>query len=455
MKRMRIAIILILAGLMVAGQAEAGRRKKNVGAYISGAKIAIVGGRFEEALALLDTLAQVYGPHAEGLSRTSQVYVDIIDSKSGTEKKKPFVEKFVSYVDSLRMCCENEDIDENYRDDCDEYLTLADSTKVNYWRQFYNLGVEQLNKIGQLVKDLENETDSSYLDYIENSIQANIDSVKGNMTLAILIDPADYRPYIAIGNAYEYKGNFEKAAEWMFKGLEKAEDRSPLLLPIAYNYIKQNDYESAIPFFVEHCEANPSDEGSLMNLSICYNNSGILDSAMAVYRKILKVNPDNIDALSYSGRYFLIKAQNISDSAKHYRSIDDTEEAKKWDANRTEAFDSAQVYFKQAFQLQPDNKSIAEQYSFVSALIEDFKSAVEGSEKVAELDPDNVENWTSLGDYHLQLKSYKGAIRAYENVVRLKPDRVQIWENLVALYNEVGDVTKKAEAEAKIKELSK
>ncbi|RKX26262.1 MAG: hypothetical protein DRP47_08490 [Candidatus Zixiibacteriota bacterium] len=454
MKRISIALILTMAGLLVTGQAEAKIKKKNIGAYLSGAKIAIVESRPLEALSILDTLAQFYGPHAEALSRTSQVYVDLIDVESDAVKKKPLIENLVAYIDSLRMCCENEDIKKKYRKNCDKYLELGDSTKIKYWREFYNLGVEQLNTIEELAKDLQNETDSASRAYIENDIQANIDSVQNNMTLAIILDPVDYRPYVAIGNAYERKGNFEKATEWMYKGLEKTDDRAPLLLPIAYISIKQDNYCAAIPFFKEYCEANPTDESNLMNLSICYNNCKMPDSAMIVYRQMLEINPDNTDVLGYAGRFFLVEAQRISDSASHYRSIDDIETAKQWDAIRNIAFDSAQGYFKQAFLLQPDNQSFAEQYSFVSALLEDYESAIEGYEKVGELDPDNAENWTWLGDSYLRLANFEGAIKAYENVVRVKPDEVSIWENLVALYEEIGNTAKKAEAKAKLKELS-
>jgi len=454
LKRISIVLILAVAGLLVAGQAEARKKNKNVGAYLSGARIAIVEGRPLEALGLLDTLAVIYGPHAQALSLSGMVHVDLIDQESDAAQKRPLVQILVDYSDSLAMCCDNEEIKKKYRKDCKKYLEKADSTKIKYWREFYNLGVEQLTNLDELAVDLKAETDSASRAYIESDIQLIIDSVQNNMTLAIILDPVDHRPYVAIGNAWERKGDFKQAIEWMYKGLEKTDDRTSLLLPIAHNFIKQDDYCGAIPYFKEHCEGNPSDESNLMNLSICYNNCDMPDSAMIVYGDMLGLNPDNIDVLGYSGRFFLVEAQRFSDSANDYRSRDDAEGANTFSAARTEAFDSAQGYFKRAFVLQPDNQSFSEQYSFVSALLEDYESAIEGYEKVAELDPDNGENWTWLGDCYLRLARFEEAIVAYENVVRMEPDVLAVWENLADLYQEVGNSAKRTEAEARVRELS-
>ena len=454
MKRISTVLVLALAGLLLVGQADAKKKKKNVGAYISGAKIAIVEGRPHEALRLLDTLAMTYGPHAQALSLSGMVYVDLIDRESDAANKKPLVEILCDYSDSLAMCCGNEEIKKKYRKDCKKYMEKADSTQIKYWREFYNLGVEQLTNLDELAADLEVETDSASRVYIEGDIQVNIDSVQNNMILAIMLNPVDHRPYVAIGNAWERKGDFIQAIEWLHKGLEKTSDRSSLLLPIAHNYIKQNDYCGAIPFFKEHCVANTTDERNLMNLSICFNNCDMPDSAMIVYREMLAINQDDTDVLGYSGRFFLVEAQRFSDSASSYRSNDDDETADKFSAFRAESFDSAQGYFKRAFTLLPDDQSFAEQYSFVSALLEDYESAIEGYERVAKLDPDNGGNWTWLGDCYLRLAKFENAIVAYENVVRVQPNELAVWENLSDLYQEVGNKTKQAEALTRVKELS-
>jgi len=116
-------------------------------------------------------------------------------------------------------------------------------------------------------------------------------------------------------------------------------------------------------------------------------------------------------------------------------------------------FDSARVYFKTAYEMEPDDMEIAEQYAFACALLENCEEAIIGYIKVSELAPDNVDNWTWLGDCQLRMKKFDDAVTAYENVVRVNPYDKKIWENLAALYKQVGNKAKETEAKAKIKEL--
>lgn len=475
MKRTLTVITILMVGLLLVGSVDARKKKKNVNAYLSGVKISIVEGRPQEAIILLDTVAIFYGPHSKALSLRSQIYVDLVDKEPDPDKKKEFVQLMVTYSDSLRLCCENPDVEKKYKKDCDKFLELADSTKIKFWREFYNLGVKQLTNIEELVEALKTENDSSTIAYIERDIMVNIDSVQDNMDMAIIIDSTDHRPYVAIGNAWERKGDYHKAIDWMMLGLQKSTDSLRLILPLAYNYIKLDDYCGAINYYKMYCDKETTDVNNLYYLSVCYSNcSGTItdsiakedgsftkirgnefyiDSAMATYRKILALDSNHIDVLTGAGRYFFMKASRISDSASHYRSLNQEDNFHRCDANRDMMFDSARVYFKRAFEIQPDELSIAEQYAFACALLEKYEEAIIGYKKVAELSPDNLENWSMLGDCQLRLKNFDEALTAYENVVRINPYNKVVWENLAALYKQVGNTAKETEAKAKLKEL--
>ena len=475
MKRLLTVFTIIMVGMLLASTVDAKPKKKNIKAYLSGAKISIVEGRPEEAIALLDTIAEFYGPHALALSLKSQIYVDFIDSEPNPIKKKEYVKLLVAYADSLELCCKNEEVDKKYKDKCDEYVELVDSTKIKYWREFYNLGVAQLTNIEELVADLAGEEDSSTISYLERDIMVNIDSVQDNMDMALLIDSTDHRPYVAIGNAWERKGDYQKAIDWMLLGLDKSIDSTRLLLPLAYNYIKLDDYCGAIPYYNLYIEKAPSDTMNLYYLSVCYSNCSAtvtdsvanedgsytkirssefyIDSAMATYRRILDLDPTNIDVIKGAGRYFFMSASKMSDSSNYYRSINQEKDFKMWDASRDVMFDSARVYFKSAYQLEPDQLEIAEQYAFACALLENCEEAIIGYQKVAELAPDNVDNWIMLGDCKLRMAKFDEAITAYENVVRVNPHDKKIWENLAALYKQLGNSAKEADAKAKLEKL--
>ena len=457
-----ILALAILAFTFATSGSQAKRSTKPLKAYITGARIAIVEGRPEEAIGLLDTIAINHGPIPEALDLRAKVYVDKLESAAGPEAKRPYVGLMVAYIDSLHMACESKDVEKKYRKKCDEYLELADSTKLKYFRQFYGFGLDQLRAIEGLADALANEADSSRRAYLERDIAANIDSVIMNMGMALMIDSTDYSPYVAIGDAYAKQGDYKKSGEWMQKGYDKAADPGKLLLPLAFNYVKIDDYCGAIRFYKEYLASNPSDTLTMFYLSICYNNCSLTegndsfaDSAMTVYRQLLQLDPLYMDALIGGGRYFTMQARHYSDSAASYRNQEKIDVARQFDVKRDEMFDSARAYYKTAFDAYPDDIDIAEQYGFTSALLQDCPSAVLGFEKVAAARPDDADNWISLGDCYLQMGSWPNALRAYEKVSVLQPERRQIWENLEALYTEVGDKAKAAEAAKKAAALKK
>jgi tetratricopeptide (TPR) repeat protein len=453
----RIALTVVLM-LTVSGSLFAAKkaRKLPADAYVKSAKIEILSGdleRYKTAIAMLDSLFMHYGPHSEALNLMASIYVDYTDKEPDPVAKFAYIEKLVAYNDSLRMTCNNKDIKKKYRKDCKKLIEKADSTEVKYWREFYNAGIEQLNYSQELSKQLETVTDSVTRKYSENSLHANIDSCIANMRLAITIDPTKYDPYLACGSAYEYANDFENAIVWLTKGLDKVTDRKTLVLQIAYDYIRMDRYREAIPFFREYVELAPDDDATMYNLSICYNNSQMYDSAVVVYRKILAIDPENTEVLTGVGRYFNQAARQSSDSATYYRQEGNVEAADMWRAKQQDAFDSSSTYFKRVFDLKPDDAFAAEEYGVVAAIRGTYGEAAVAFTRLTELDPERSENWTWLGDCYLNLKQFEKAIPAYEKVVELDPSSREIWERLRDLYAETGDKAKAANAEKKLSEL--
>jgi len=452
-------LVVILTVVSVCGSAGAqrGGRKLPVGAYLKTAKIEIISGdleRYEYAIAMLDSLFMHYGPHANGLYLMGQIMVDYIDRTSGLTEKAPYLVTMVAYFDSLKMCCANEKIKKSYRDDCEEFVTIADSLSIKYWRQFFNDGIKQLGLAKELQKDLESVTDSSARSFIEEGLKANVDSSIENVKLSIVAIADSVRPYLIIDKAYGMKGEYQSGIEWLRKGFDKSDDPATIQLSIAYDYIMLKDYCGAIPYYRDYLANAPEDIGTLKNLSICYNNCGMFDSAVAVYYDILAVEPENAEIVSSIGRYFNTLARTASDSASKYQQENNDEMVKTWADKKQTAFDSSRVYFRRAFEIKPDVLT-AEQYGLVCALLGDYEEATRGFGKLTELEPQRADNWTSLGDCYLSLKQFKDAASAYEKVVELEPDNIRVWEHLKDLYFETKQNAKHAEAEKKLKELKR
>lgn len=458
----RITAIFIAALLVVAALSSVTEAAKPLKAFISGAKIAIVEGRPDEALVLLDSVSLFYGPVPEAHQWVFRVYADKVESSSGLDAKRPYLEKMLAYIDSVHLVCDGAlpVKDKKYLKDCKDYTQLGDSTKVKFFRIFYNQGHEQIKTLERLAGDLNNATDSATQAYISEDINHNIDSCIANMSMAIMVDSSQFSPYVAIADAYDRAGNYPKAIEWMERGYALAADPSMLAQQLAYYYIQTDDYCGAIKYLKQYVEAHPDSLTTMNYLAICYNNCGFdparrvyLDSAMMVNRQILSKVPDEPSVLGAVGRYFLMQAQQLSDSASQARQAEAQAFAAQFDARRREFFDSSRTYFRRAFEADTTDVAMAEQFGFTSALLEDCESAVRAFEIVAAARPDDIDNWTSLGDCYLRLSKWTDAIRAYEKVSELNPGRKAIWDNLAALYQQTGQKDKAAEAARKSQEL--
>jgi tetratricopeptide (TPR) repeat protein len=455
---MTLAVGLGLILMVTAAEA----RKLPVGAYIKTAKIEILSGdtvRYAYAQAMLDSLFLHYGPHAEGMFWMNQMMVDFIEKSGSLDGKKEYVELMVAYRDSLRFTCENKDINKKYRKDCNKLISKADSTGVKYWRDFYNEAIAQLDVIDEGLKEKDFAEDSATVAYWEKKLEATADSIITQLEMALLIDNQDHLPYFALGTLYEKLGKFKDSNEWLIKGMEFAEDRKPLLLQIAYNYVSGNSYCEAAVYFQEYVDLTPDSEktvddvSTMTNLAICYNNCKDYEKARAVNSRIVGVQPENTDALTSIGRYYNQMARAANDSANLYQSQNDEARKSEWRDIRRLRLDSSSTMFKRVFELKQDDIFAAEEYGVVCAILENYTEAAVAFTRLTELEPERGDHWTSLGDCLLNLKQFKESAGAYEKVVALEPDNRLIWERLYDIYRETRQNAKAAEAKKKLDNL--
>lgn len=450
-------IIAILTGalLLMASSAFAQGRKLPVGAYIKSARIEIISGdveRYKNAIALLDSLFMHYGPHAEGLSLMSKIMVDYLDRTPNLEERRDYVAKMVAYIDSLHMCCENDAVDKKYKKDCKQFIESADSTKVKYWREFYNSAIGQL----QVVSDANNqlaadpETDK---DRLNARIEANVDSCTINFEMAIMIDGSDFRPYVGLGTMYERLEDFPAAIEWLKKGLDKTADSTSLLQSLAYNYINGGNYCDAATYLQMYVDRSPEDIVNMSNLAICFSNCGNYPKAREIYTQVLELEPGNTDALVYLGRFWSQEARQAQDSVNLLRTEANPGGGKEMESRRDAAYDSALVYFGRAAEANPSDELALEQHGIISAIRGKHEQAEKTFAKLVELKPSEPDYWTFLGDTRLKLQKFEGAVAAYEKVVESKPNDIETWERLSDLYNELGQKDKSQKAKAKVTEL--
>jgi len=454
---MKLVFIGVLGLLLIGGSVMARKgRKLPANAYVKSAKIHILSGeldRYKEAEYMLDSLFLHYGPVAEGLFLMNQMMVDYIEKAPTLEAKDEYVTRMVAYEDSLVACCNNDDIDKKYRDDCDEFIEKADSTLVKYWREFYNAGVGQLEKLKTAVSDLRAAEDSSSIAFFEERRDALVDSTKASLQMAIKIDPTDFRSYAGISTVYEQSGQYDSANHWLDMGAEYAENPNNVKLQIAYNWINAGDYCAATTPLREYVDAVQTDTMNMVNLGVCYNACDQYDEAYQTYNRILDIAPNNFDALLAVGTYFNQQARYANDSATTYRDQEMNDKAEEWMGERSRILDSSLFYFGKAFEAHDTSLAAAEQYGMIAYVQGDFEKASTAYARAVEIDPSITDLWLSLGDAYIQLAQFDAAIQPYEKVIEQDPDNADILERLVDLYKEAGQADKAAATQAKLDKL--
>ncbi|MEW6050774.1 MAG: tetratricopeptide repeat protein [Candidatus Zixiibacteriota bacterium] len=448
-------VVLLMSAVAVGSVAAPPKgRKLPESAYIKTAKIEFsyhTKERNANAVYMLDSLFMHYGPHSEGLYLMCLIQDDYAKTTADLKAKREPISKLVAYRDSLRIACASKEVKAKYKGDCDK-ASVIDSLIVLNWRNLYNDGVGQLNRIEEDLKAKESESDSTTIAFYQKKIDAQMDSCIDNMTLAVILDSTNYLPYVALGTVYEYKGDNESGVKWLTKAMVNAKERDKLASEVAYSYIRSGKYCEAAPYLRESMVNAPKDTTlvvTLYNLAACFNNCRQYDSAVAVYRELLAIAPANGDALVGMGRYYNQIGRTATDSVRAADEAKNTEAAKRWTDARNSAFDSSYVYFKRAFDASPKDVDAAGQYGLIAYIRNDFKEALAAFTRLTELEPQNAEHFTSVGDCYLNLKDWKNAAGAYEKVVALEPDNKQIWQRLADLYQQLGMKDKQALAEAK------
>jgi tetratricopeptide (TPR) repeat protein len=397
-----------------------------------------------------------YGPNSEGYHLMSQMMVDFIDKTPDMAKKREYLKKLVLYDDSLQITCNNKKINKKYKKDCDKFIQLADSVQVKYWREYYNQGITSLNSIDQLIEEKGESQDSTFIAKVNARITATVDTTALWYGYSILLDSTDPKPYMGVAMAYEKVSNYPDAIKWLDMALPHAKDSSDLLIQIAYDYIKNDDYCGAIPTLRAYVDKTPTDYNNAYNLSICYNNCKMFDSGLVMNQRVVNSDaPDSkkVDAISSIGRYFNQEARTASDSATADQTAGNEAGAKKWREIRDHYFDSSIVYFKRVIDIKPEDELALEQYSTICALRGKYPEALEGFKKLVVLKPEEADYWRYLGDLNVNQKDFKAAITAYEKVVELKPDDSQVWQQLADLYSEEGMTAKAKAAQKKVDSL--
>jgi len=166
--------------------------------------------------------------------------------------------------------------------------------------------------------------------------------------------------------------------------------------------------------------------GQLMQQALYYQQTGYLDDAEALYRRLLRMIPGHPDPLHFLGMLY------------HQRG------------KRDIALD----FLEKSLRLSPRNPVYHNNYGLVLQQSGQLKEAEECYRKAAELQPDYAEAWYNLGVVSGMLGRLDEAETAYRKAIRCRPDYIKALFNLASVQQDQSRLEEARETMGKILKIS-
>jgi len=177
-----------------------------------------------------------------------------------------------------------------------------------------------------------------------------------------------------------------------------------------------------------------------------YHESGQLQKAEEIYKKILAINPNHSDSLHFTGVLAYQRGKNDAGVNLITQAIKNNPEIPGYHNSLGNIFkaqgkiEAAVSSYKKAVQLKPD---YAEAYSNLGNVLKDqdeIEDAISSYKKAVELKPDYAEAYSNLGIAYKDQGRLGEAISSYKKALELKPDYAEAYSNLGNAYKDQGKI---------------
>ncbi|MFC2088982.1 tetratricopeptide repeat protein [Calditrichota bacterium] len=273
----------------------------------------------------------------------------------------------------------------------DTFKAEITSAKNSYFSKFYNSGVQSYNTF---IKTEDKES--------ENAQQASKKIIE-EFEKALIIRN-DYQANRLIANAYRSLNDEENQIKYLNLAAESNPDTALAWIELGFLYRINKDYDKAADYFKKAIDVDPKNTTALTMFAECLDFSGKKDEAISAYKNAVEVNPQE-KAIPFNLGLLLYKEANKEGLE---------------DSQRKQYLNEAEIYFKKAYDLDPEFKELYDLY----------------------------------GPVLIHNKKYDIAETVLLEGTKRFPDAASIWTNLSIVYANKNKVEKANEAAKKAKELS-
>ncbi len=148
-----------------------------------------------------------------------------------------------------------------------------------------------------------------------------------------------------------------------------------------------------------------------------YAEEGMKDQSIDLYRKLLEIEPDNLQYRVKIADLYTEK-KKIDEALREYRFVGD----KLLSQNMIK---EATRVFKKALELDSGNIEILSSLARTYSENNDYESAISLFEELLKKDPENVEVLSRLGNVYLKIGKYSEAENKFNSVIKIEPSRFE------------------------------
>ncbi len=259
-------------------------------------------------------------------------------------------------------------------------------------------------------------------DPISNAIayiqEGNFINAKKTLTKLIKKAPSDIEVLFYLGVLEKSQGKFDEAMHFFDKALKIYPEYVSVYNEIGGIYIDKNDPDQATKFLLKGASLSPDDPLINFNLAVAAGIRRDLDKALKYYQKAIENNVDRQEIAYYNIGCILLDQNKLEESIRCFKKVLDI------DPKNVEAY----CYLGRSFQ-NIGNNDHAEKY---------YKKAIA-------IMPDHFNTHQSLALFYQSQFKHDEALSHFEKCISIMPERPETYLNIANTFRAQGDVEKTIE----------